>query len=150
MQREVWHSLEASVYIYQEAGSGTWTDSVVRHCEYCRDVSISKPHAQGVAHQPGKSTPDVTAQPGLIEASIGEYYVRRSEQFQPFLDSTQRYRVLFQAVNERYTGVSPEENDYHVLRNCVISSKLLMQENDLVAVRLEIVAERIGDYDAGD
>lgn len=150
MEREVWHALEVAVYIYEESGSGTWSGEVVRSCDYCRDGEIRQAFATNVSWQPGKSTPDLNTQPGVITAAVSEFYIRKSEQFQPFTDPAKRYRLLIKAINSNYTGESPEENDYHVLRNCVIDSTVAWRENDLVAVALNIQAERFGDYDSGE
>jgi len=137
MRREVWSSLECIVSIWDEPPGG----SAIHVANFAQDVRCTQNVSFSKRYQPGKAGPDQLAAPDGYRVEIGAYYIRKAEQVAPLDNPTKRFRVVFQFVNPRYSGVSPEENDTHTLGNAAAQWSLAYQDNDLAVYSVVFEAE---------
>ena len=146
MKREVWIAQEAMISIWEEDGSGGYDDAsgAVFEDKFVQDVSCREVLDVQSDGQPGAAVKDIDTFPGGYELRIGEFYFKKGTQINPFTDRTKRFRIVVSFVNPQYSGIEPEENDPHILRDAAKTEwEISWQDNQVVSYRASFKAERM-------
>ena len=142
MAREVWFAEEAWLSFYQEIiGTGNFNPTPTHVLQYVQSVTVKKNFDLIVFGQPGALDQDVDSIPSYYGITIAEFFYLASEQWTPFLDSTQRWRVAILNINPRYDGVN-QANDPIILRMAAIAAPSInFRSNDLQNFSWDFKAE---------
>jgi hypothetical protein len=142
-QRETWSALECEVALYEEDGSGGYNSTPTRECQCVQNGSFKALFEQGRTGETGKATKTGHSVQDGWEISIGEFYMKRSEQIGAVSDPTKRWRINILNVNPTYASA---DNDSHVFRmaHCTDCS-VAWQDNDIQAFSMTFWAEEMED-----
>lgn len=144
VKREVWISHERWISITEEDGSGGYLPATELTCDFAQNVTHAANYERIEDRQPGKATPDFDRQPAGYTIRIGNFYSKKADDFSPFDVNGKKFRIQIAYINPRYSGIAPEENDYHVFRDCVcLVNEVSSADDQLATSQLEFVGERM-------
>lgn len=114
---EVWIAEEATVSLWEINSVGTILPNPTI-VTYAKDVQCRVNRLVMKKRQPGCAYEETRSKVVNHEIKMGRLFYDKAKDLDPLLDNSKRWRVLIQAENCRYNGVS-RTNDQRDFRYCV-------------------------------